>query len=63
MGDAEDPTQGDPRIFNVDSDDDLDMLRGSSGSRLSDIAKHTLKQICSQEWVHNRCLQVSNTLF
>ena len=28
-------------------------------AKLSDIAKHTLKQICSQEWVHNRCLQVS----
>ena len=25
---------------------------------LSDFAKHILKQICSQKWVHNRCLQV-----
>ena len=27
-------------------------------SSLSEFAKHTLRQICSQEWVHYRCLQV-----
>ena len=72
MGDAEDPTKGDPKIFNVDSDDeDLGLFRGSGSksgrsmekAKLSDVAKHTLKQICSQEWVHNRCLQVSYTFF
>ena len=68
LGDAEDPTKGAPKIFNVDDDEDDDddfglMLKGGSKSsmekaKLSDFAKHTLKQICSQEWVHNRCLQV-----
>lgn len=72
LGDAEDPNKGASKIFNVDDDDDDDdddfglVLKGSSGSKggkgdnakLSDFAKHTLRQICNQEWVHNRCLQV-----
>lgn len=75
LGDAEDPNKGASKIFHVDDDDD-DIeddfglgLKSSSASKggssienakLSDFAKHTLKQICSQEWVHNRCLQVIN---
>ena len=35
------------QIYNVDNDG------------LSDFAKHILKQICSQTWIQNRCLQVS----
>ena len=66
LGDAEDSTRGMTKIFNVDDDDDddfgLSMKSSSKGrqsnEKLSDFAKHTLKQICSQEWVHNRCLQV-----
>ena len=68
LGDAEDPNKGASKIFNVDDDDDDDddfglVMKGSSkGSgaidKLSDFAKHTLRQICNQEWVHNRCLQV-----
>ena len=52
LGDSEDSLQKNitQKRYNVDDDDDLD--------KLSDFAKHTLKQICSQEWVHNRCLQV-----
>ena len=58
------------KIFNIDDDEDDEydfgrmMNRGSSSknenAELCDFAKHTLKQICSQEWVHNRCLQVRN---
>ena len=66
LGDAEDSTRGMTKIFNVDDEDDddfgLSMKSSSKGrqsnEKLSDFAKHTLKQICSQEWVHNRCLQV-----
>lgn len=69
LGDAEDPSKGPGvKIFNVDDDDDDDdgfslMYKSSSKNsmhkaKLSDFAKHTLKQICNQEWVHNRCLQV-----
>lgn len=31
-------------------------------SSLSDFAQHVLKQICSQEWVLERCLQTADTL-
>ena len=70
LGDADAGSKG-GKIFNVDDDDDDDddfamiMKTGSKRSsnsmqkaKLSDFAKHTLKQICNQEWVHNRCLQV-----
>ena len=51
------------RIYNIDDDDDDDydfgrMNKTKQNGKLSDFANHTLKQICSQEWVHNRCLQV-----
>ena len=57
------------KIYNIDDDEDDEydfgrMMnpRGPSSKNekdeLCDFAKHTLKQICSQEWVHNRCLQV-----
>ena len=47
LGDPPSKEEG-SRIYNVDEDE------------LSDFAKHILKKICSQKWVHNRCLQVCN---
>lgn len=52
--------------FDDDDDDDEDFSfaslnagrGGIESSSLSEFAKHTLRQICSQEWVHYRCLQV-----
>jgi mediator of RNA polymerase II transcription subunit 12 len=35
--------------------------RGANAS-VSDLARHTLRQICQQEWVHDRCLQVPDDL-
>ncbi len=77
LGDAEDPNKGSSgsagaKIYNVDDEDDDDdyalMFKGKKDNcmdkaKLSDFAKHTLKQICNQEWVHNRCLQVSLFIF
>jgi mediator of RNA polymerase II transcription subunit 12 len=54
---------------NFDEDDDfglgLSLNSGRGGienSSLSEFAKHTLRQICCQEWVHDRCLQVPDDL-
>lgn len=52
---------------NMDEDDfGLGMSTLSGGrienSSLSEFAKHTMKQICSQEWVQDRCLQVPDAL-
>ena len=56
--------------FDDDDDDDEDFSfaslnsgrGGIESSSLSEFAKHTLRQICSQEWVHYRCLQVPDDL-
>ncbi len=48
-----------------DDDFGLGLSMGGShleNSSLSDFAKHTLRQICCQEWVHDRCLQVPDDL-
>ncbi len=68
IGDTEDPNKdSSSKMFGDDDDDDIEddfglglksKNRNSDNTKLSDFAKHTLKQICSQEWVHNRCLQV-----
>ena len=62
------------KIFNIDDDEDDEYDFGrmmnprgpnskNEKDELCDFAKHTLKQICSQEWVHNRCLQVCKKNF
>jgi len=48
---------GGERSSSIDDDFGLGTRGGSSGKTLGELANLTLRQICSQEWVRDRCLQ------
>jgi hypothetical protein len=59
LGDADKSSHG--KSSSNHHDDDDFKWGGSArmeNASLSDFAKHTLAQICLQDWVHERCLQV-----
>lgn len=63
LGDDDDDIMLDLHHNNGSNDQTSTSVTGSaSTSSLSDFAQHVLKQICSQEWVLERCLQNSDKL-